>query len=97
VTCRSAKGGNHADSTHHCIGHRRNCRLACRPARSGTGFGLVGDIVVGILGALIAGFLFPMLGIALTLGGGLLGAIILAFIGAVILLVIVKVIKQITA
>jgi uncharacterized membrane protein YeaQ/YmgE (transglycosylase-associated protein family) len=38
-----------------------------------------------------------MLGIALTLGGGLLGAIILAFIGAVILLVIVKVIKQITA
>jgi uncharacterized membrane protein YeaQ/YmgE (transglycosylase-associated protein family) len=51
----------------------------------GTGFGLVGDIVVGILGALIAGFLFPMLGIALTLGGGMLGAIILAFIGAVIL------------
>jgi uncharacterized membrane protein YeaQ/YmgE (transglycosylase-associated protein family) len=38
-----------------------------------------------------------MLGIALTLGGGLLGAIILAFIGAVILLVIVKVFKQITA
>jgi len=27
----------------------------------GTGFGLVGDIVVGVLGALIAGFLFPML------------------------------------
>jgi len=48
-------------------------------------------------GRWIAGFLFPMLGIALTLGGGLLGAIILAFIGAVILLVIVKVIKQITA
>ena len=38
-----------------------------------------------------------MLGIALALGGGLLGAIILAFIGAVILLVIVKVIRQITA
>jgi uncharacterized membrane protein YeaQ/YmgE (transglycosylase-associated protein family) len=63
----------------------------------GTGFGLMGDIVVGILGALIAAFLFPMLGIALTLGGGVLGAIILAFIGAVILLVIVKVIKQLTA
>jgi uncharacterized membrane protein YeaQ/YmgE (transglycosylase-associated protein family) len=63
----------------------------------GTGFGLVGDIVVGILGALIAGSLFPLLGIALALGGGLLGAIILAFIGAVILLVIVKVFKQITA
>ena len=60
----------------------------------GTGFGLVGDIVVGILGALIAGFLFPVLGITLTLGGGVLGAIILAFIGAVILLVIVRLFKS---
>ena len=40
---------------------------------------------------------FAYVGIALALGGGLLGAIILAFIGAVILLVIVKVIKQLTA
>jgi uncharacterized membrane protein YeaQ/YmgE (transglycosylase-associated protein family) len=63
----------------------------------GTGFGLVGDIVVGILGALIAAFLFPYFGLALTLGGGILGAIIMAFIGAVILLVIVKVIKGIAA
>jgi uncharacterized membrane protein YeaQ/YmgE (transglycosylase-associated protein family) len=63
----------------------------------GTGFGLVGDIVVGILGALIAAWLFPRLGITLTLGGGLLGAILLAFIGAVILLVIVRLIKQLTA
>jgi uncharacterized membrane protein YeaQ/YmgE (transglycosylase-associated protein family) len=63
----------------------------------GTGFGLVGDIVVGILGALLAGFLFPVLGITLTLGGGVLGAIILAFIGAVILLVIVRLFKQIAA
>jgi uncharacterized membrane protein YeaQ/YmgE (transglycosylase-associated protein family) len=63
----------------------------------GTGFGLVGDVVVGILGALIAYWLFPILGITLTLGGGILGAIIMAFIGAVILLVIVRVIKQLTA
>jgi uncharacterized membrane protein YeaQ/YmgE (transglycosylase-associated protein family) len=63
----------------------------------GTGFGLVGDIVIGILGALIAGFLFPHFGIALTLGGGVLGAIIMAFIGAVILLVLVKVIKSIAS
>jgi uncharacterized membrane protein YeaQ/YmgE (transglycosylase-associated protein family) len=63
----------------------------------GTGFGLVGDIVIGILGALLAAFLFPALGLTLTLGGGLIGAIILAFIGAVILLLIVKVFKQITA
>jgi uncharacterized membrane protein YeaQ/YmgE (transglycosylase-associated protein family) len=63
----------------------------------GTGFGLMGDIVIGILGALIAAWLFPVLGIALTLGGGVLGLIIMAFIGAVILLAIVKVFKQITA
>ena len=63
----------------------------------GTGFGLVGDIVVGILGALIAGFLFPYFGLALTLGGGILGAIIMAFLGAVVLLIIVKVIKGIAA
>jgi len=61
----------------------------------GTGFGLVGDIVVGILGALLAYWLFPILGITLTLGGGIIGAIIMAFFGAVILLVIVMVIKQV--
>ena len=55
----------------------------------GTGFGLLGDIVVGILGALITTWLFPVLGIALAIGGGVLGTIILAFI--------VKVIKQLTA
>lgn len=63
----------------------------------GTGFGLVGDVVVGILGALLAYWLFPILGISLTLGGGIIGAIIMAFIGAVILLVIVRVIKQLAA
>jgi uncharacterized membrane protein YeaQ/YmgE (transglycosylase-associated protein family) len=63
----------------------------------GTGLGLVGDIVVGILGALVAYWLFPILGITLTLGGGVLGAIIMAFIGAVILLVIVRVVKQIAS
>jgi uncharacterized membrane protein YeaQ/YmgE (transglycosylase-associated protein family) len=63
----------------------------------GTGFGLVGDIVIGILGALLAAFLFPALGIVLTLGGGVLGAILVAFIGAVILLVIVRLFKQIAA
>ena len=63
----------------------------------GSGFGLVGDVVVGILGALLAYWLFPILGISLTLGGGIIGAIIMAFIGAVILLVIVRVIKQLAA
>ncbi|BAQ17297.1 GlsB/YeaQ/YmgE family stress response membrane protein [Methyloceanibacter caenitepidi] len=60
----------------------------------GTGFGLLGDIVVGILGALVTGFFLPQVGIVLAFGGGILGSIIAAFIGAVILLVIVKLIKK---
>ena len=59
---------------------------------SGFGFGLIGNIVVGIIGALIAGWLFPKLGFAI--GGGILAAIINATIGAVILLVLVKVLKR---
>ncbi|ODR98953.1 transglycosylase [Methyloceanibacter methanicus] len=63
----------------------------------GTGYGLVGDIVVGILGALVTGLLLPQIGIVLTFGGGILGSIIAAFIGAVILLVVVKLIRKILA
>ena len=59
---------------------------------SGFGFGLVGNIVIGIVGAFIAGFLFPRLGF--SIGGGILAAIIHATIGAVILLVLIKVIKR---
>ena len=44
----------------------------------GGGFGVIGDIVVGVLGALLGGFLFSSLG--MSLGGGLLGAIIVATI-----------------
>ena len=56
----------------------------------GGGFGLIGDLVVGILGALIGGLL---LGGGL-LGGGLLGSIVVATLGAVILLVVLRVIKK---
>ncbi|MDX8437051.1 MULTISPECIES: GlsB/YeaQ/YmgE family stress response membrane protein [Mesorhizobium] len=58
----------------------------------GFGFGLIGNIVVGIVGALIAGWLFPRLGFAV--GGGVLAAIIHATIGAVILLVLLKLVKR---
>jgi uncharacterized membrane protein YeaQ/YmgE (transglycosylase-associated protein family) len=53
----------------------------------GYGFGLVGNIVVGIVGAVIAGWLLPMVG--LVIGGGYVGAIINAVIGAVILLLLI--------
>lgn len=58
----------------------------------GYGFGLLGNIVVGIVGALIAGWLFPTIGI--NLGSGMVSAIINATIGAVILLVLLRVVKQ---
>ena len=61
----------------------------------GFGFGLVGNIVIGIVGAVIAGFLFPRLGIGPT-GGTIVWSIIYAAIGAVILLVIIGMIRKAT-
>jgi uncharacterized membrane protein YeaQ/YmgE (transglycosylase-associated protein family) len=58
----------------------------------GYGFGLLGNIVVGVVGAFIAGWLFPTLGI--SLGTGIVAAIIHAVIGAVILLVLIRLIKR---
>ena len=57
----------------------------------GTGFGLLGDILVGILGALVASLLFPKLGI--RLGSGLISEIVYSAIGAVILLLIVRLVR----
>ncbi|MDR6635141.1 putative membrane protein YeaQ/YmgE (transglycosylase-associated protein family) [Phyllobacterium sp. 1468] len=65
--------------------------LASQLVRGG-GFGLVGDLVVGVIGAFIAGYLFPRLGI--SLGSGIIGAIIAATIGAVILLFILRAVKR---
>ena len=56
----------------------------------GTGFGIIGDILVGIAGALVASLLFPRLGIAI--GTGLVREIIYSAIGAIILLVVVRLI-----
>jgi len=57
----------------------------------GTGFGIIGDIVVGIAGALVASFLFPKLGI--RLGTGLVSEIVYSAIGAVILLLVVRLVR----
>jgi uncharacterized membrane protein YeaQ/YmgE (transglycosylase-associated protein family) len=59
----------------------------------GSGYGLIGDIVVGILGGLIAGWLLPQVGI--VIGSGIIAAIIDAFIGAVILLIALRLIKRV--
>jgi uncharacterized membrane protein YeaQ/YmgE (transglycosylase-associated protein family) len=58
----------------------------------GGGFGLVVDIIVGIVGAFIGGWLAGVLHI--SLGGGWFGSIITAVIGAVILLFIIRLIRR---
>jgi uncharacterized membrane protein YeaQ/YmgE (transglycosylase-associated protein family) len=57
----------------------------------GRGFGIIGNIVVGILGSFVGGWLLPMVGLGI---GGEFGGFITAVIGAVILLFIVGLIKK---
>jgi len=59
---------------------------------SGYGFGLIGNIAVGILGALIASVVLPRVGV--TLGAGIVAAIVHSTLGAVILLALLRVIKR---
>ncbi|MBP2657845.1 MAG: Transglycosylase-associated protein [Firmicutes bacterium] len=56
----------------------------------GSGFGLIGDIVVGIIGSFIGGFLFSLTGLSAY---GTIGEIIMATIGAIVLLWIVRLIR----
>jgi uncharacterized membrane protein YeaQ/YmgE (transglycosylase-associated protein family) len=57
----------------------------------GTGFGLIGDLLVGIAGAFVASWLFPKLG--LHLGTGIIEEIIYSALGAIILLLVVRLIR----
>ena len=58
----------------------------------GGSFGLLGDMIIGIDGAAIASFLLPRLGI--VIGGGVLGAIVNATIGACILLFVLRLVRR---
>jgi uncharacterized membrane protein YeaQ/YmgE (transglycosylase-associated protein family) len=58
----------------------------------GGGFGLIGDIVVGVIGSFIGGWLFGLLHIAR--GSGFLGSVIGAFVGAVVLLLILRLVRR---
>ncbi len=57
----------------------------------GGGFGLLGNIVVGVIGAVLGGFVFSLLGIT---AGGLIGSIVTATAGAALLLFIIGIIKK---
>lgn len=58
----------------------------------GIGYGILGDILIGILGAVFGGWLFGQMGWGSPFPG-LAGMIFVAFIGAVVLLLIVKLIR----
>jgi len=61
----------------------------------GTGYGLIGDIIIGIVGAFVGGWLFTKLGVASPFGG-IAGVIFVAFIGAVVLLFLLRLIRRST-
>ena len=58
----------------------------------GFGYVLIGNIVIGVVGAFIAGWIFPTLGI--SLGTGIVAAILHATIGATVLLLLIRVLKR---
>ena len=60
----------------------------------GGGFGLIGDLVVGVIGALLGGFLFSKLGISLGGLPVLVGELIVATVGAIVLIAILRLIKR---
>ncbi|MBV8659054.1 MAG: GlsB/YeaQ/YmgE family stress response membrane protein [Burkholderiales bacterium] len=59
----------------------------------GGGFGFWGDLVVGVVGAFVGGFLFRLLGVGGE-DGGLIGSLLVAVVGAAILLVVIRLIKR---
>jgi uncharacterized membrane protein YeaQ/YmgE (transglycosylase-associated protein family) len=64
--------------------------LASRIMRAGP-FGLVGDLIVGVVGAFIGGWLFGLLGIS---AAGILGSLVTALVGAIVLLYVLRLIKR---
>jgi len=67
--------------------------LAGKVVRGG-GYGLLGDMVIGVLGAIIGGFLLPRVGLGALITVPILNQIVVATIGAVILLVVLRIIKH---
>lgn len=65
--------------------------LAGRILRGG-GYGLLGNIVIGVIGSVVGGYLFGLVGRA---AGGLIGSIVTATVGAIVLLYLVRLIKRV--
>lgn len=59
----------------------------------GGGYGIVGDMIVGVLGAILGGFLFSQF--SMPVGTGLLASILVATVGAVLLILILRAVKRV--
>ena len=57
----------------------------------GGGYGVVGDMIIGVIGALVGGFLFGLLGLT---AGGLIGSLITATVGAIVLIALLRTLKK---
>ena len=57
----------------------------------GGGYGLLGDLILGVIGAIVGGYLFGMIGIG---AGGLLGALVTATVGAIVLIALLRLIRK---
>jgi uncharacterized membrane protein YeaQ/YmgE (transglycosylase-associated protein family) len=60
----------------------------------GGGYGIIGDIIIGIVGAFVGGWIFRQLGWHSPFGGRLAGTIFIAFIGAIVLLFLLRLIRR---
>jgi uncharacterized membrane protein YeaQ/YmgE (transglycosylase-associated protein family) len=60
----------------------------------GAGFGLLGNIVIGIIGALVASWLLPQAGLSFSTGSPLLTSILYATIGGVVILVVLSLLRR---
>lgn len=59
---------------------------------NGSGFGILGDIVLGILGAVVGGWIFGQLGFR---AGGFIGSVVVATVGAVVLIFGIRLLKKV--
>jgi uncharacterized membrane protein YeaQ/YmgE (transglycosylase-associated protein family) len=60
----------------------------------GGGFGLIGNIIIGILGAAVAGYLFPRLGVSIPIADPLFRGIVVSTLGAIILLFVIGLVRR---
>ncbi len=57
----------------------------------GGGFGLIGNLIVGVIGAVIGGYVFSFLHISF---GGFIGSVAAALVGAILLLYLIRIFKK---